>query len=87
MVNNEGPPLISKIGYTGEDGLKFICTMMPYIHLIWDSLIQLGVPKTLLVSGARDTLRFEAGMPLYGSMKWVKLNHKSMKPKEIRVCC
>lgn len=60
--NEKGPLLISRSGYTGEDGFE-IYAHDAYIHEIWDSLYTLGVQPIGL--GARDTLRFEAGMPLY----------------------
>ncbi|MFC1478582.1 glycine cleavage T C-terminal barrel domain-containing protein [Candidatus Margulisiibacteriota bacterium] len=53
--------IISRTGYTGEDGFE-IYTPNPVP--VWDVLLQKGaVPCGL---GARDTLRIEAGMPLYG---------------------
>lgn len=62
--NEHGPLLISRSGYTGEDGFE-IYTYDTYASLIWDDLYKLGVKPIGL--GARDTLRFEAGMPLYGN--------------------
>lgn len=55
------PAIISRTGYTGEDGFE-IYTVNPLD--IWQQLIRDGaIPCGL---GARDTLRIEAGMPLYG---------------------
>lgn len=53
----------ARTGYTGEDGLEIIA---PHhvIHRLWDDLIALGVKPCGLA--ARDTLRLEAGMLLYG---------------------
>ena len=57
------PSLISRTGYTGEDGFELFFDR-PNAETIWNKLIELGaVPCGL---GARDTLRLEAGMPLYG---------------------
>lgn len=56
--------LVSRTGYTGEDGFEFYLPPEQAIQL-WEALLQSGeaVPIGL---GARDTLRLEAGMPLYG---------------------
>jgi aminomethyltransferase len=55
---------ISRTGYTGEDGYEIICTPSDAPKL-WDLLLALeGVKPCGL--GARDTLRLEAGLPLYG---------------------
>ena len=57
------PSLISRTGYTGEDGFELFIDHSKAEN-IWNKLIELGaVPCGL---GARDTLRLEAGMPLYG---------------------
>ncbi len=58
-----GPLLISRSGYTGEDGFE-IYAHDQFMLTLWDKLYQAGV--TPIGLGARDTLRFEAGMPLYG---------------------
>ena len=54
---------IARTGYTGEDGYEVI---VPQAHAIdlWNKLIAAGVKPAGL--GARDTLRLEAGMNLYG---------------------
>lgn len=55
--------LISRTGYTGEDGVEIYVDPVGAPE-IWDALIDAGaVPCGL---GARDTLRFESAMPLYG---------------------
>ena len=54
---------MSRTGYTGEDGLEFSIAAEPGIHL-WEELARLGAKPCGL--GARDTLRLEASMPLYG---------------------
>ena len=55
--------IVSRTGYTGEDGFEIYCTHEA-INEIWDILLQAGVTPCGL--GCRDTLRFEAGLPLYG---------------------
>ena len=57
------PCLVSRTGYTGEDGFELYCAPGD-APALWDALIAAGaVPCGL---GARDTLRLEAAMPLYG---------------------
>ena len=58
-----GEALISRTGYTGEDGFE-IGGPNELIMELWDRLISAGVKPCGL--GARDTLRFEAGYALYG---------------------
>lgn len=55
--------LISRTGYTGEDGFEIYASDLA-INEIWDKLLSLEVTPCGL--GARDTLRFEAALPLYG---------------------
>ncbi|MFC1752887.1 glycine cleavage system aminomethyltransferase GcvT [Thermoproteota archaeon] len=50
-------------GYTGEDGYELLLHKT-IIENVWDSLVKGGVTSCGL--GARDTLRLEAGLPLYG---------------------
>ena len=60
----DGIPLfVARTGYTGEDGFEII---LPEQHAVtlWDALAAAGVRRAGL--GARDTLRLEAGMNLYG---------------------
>lgn len=60
----EGARLIlSRTGYTGEDGFEIYTTPANTVK-IWDILLKAGVQPCGL--GCRDTLRFEAGLPLYG---------------------
>jgi aminomethyltransferase len=59
--------IISRTGYTGEDGFEL--SMGAGIALgLWASLFEAGKPMGVIPTGlgARDTLRLEAGMPLYG---------------------
>jgi aminomethyltransferase len=59
--------LVSRTGYTGEDGLELYCAAEDAAKL-WDALLAAGADEGLIPCGlgARDTLRLEAGMPLYG---------------------
>ncbi len=59
----EGELFVGRTGYTGEDGFELI---LPHADLtaLWDGLAADGVRPCGL--GARDTLRLEAGMNLYG---------------------
>ncbi|MFH1693768.1 MAG: glycine cleavage system aminomethyltransferase GcvT [Bacillota bacterium] len=55
--------IVSRTGYTGEDGFE-IYGRHDFIVQMWDNAIKAGaVPCGL---GSRDTLRFEANLPLYG---------------------
>jgi aminomethyltransferase len=55
--------VVSRTGYTGEDGCEFIVPASLAVS-IWEQLIAAGAAPIGL--GARDTLRLEAAMPLYG---------------------
>ncbi len=55
--------VVSRTGYTGEDGLE-IMIGAKFALPVWEELIQRGAKPCGL--GARDTLRLEASMPLYG---------------------
>ncbi|NGZ73746.1 glycine cleavage system aminomethyltransferase GcvT [Saccharibacillus alkalitolerans] len=61
------PALISRTGYTGEDGFELYVSSAEAAG-IWRALIAAGEEFGLLPCGlgARDTLRFEAKLPLYG---------------------
>jgi aminomethyltransferase len=61
------PVLLSRTGYTGEDGFEIYCRPENAAH-IWQALLSEGQPEGVLPAGlgARDTLRFEACLPLYG---------------------
>jgi aminomethyltransferase len=61
----ESEVIISRTGYTGEDGFEF------YVHWndapkLWNILLDCNLIKPIGL-GARDTLRLEAGLPLHGS--------------------
>lgn len=57
------PCVVSRTGYTGEDGFEVIVPNALGVTLWSDFIAKGAVPCGL---GARDTLRLEAGMPLYG---------------------
>lgn len=79
-------------GYTGEDGFELICSAEEAAKL-WDALLAVGVAACGL--GSRDTLRVEAGLPLYGheleedlspisaGLGWVISKTKSFNGSEI----
>jgi aminomethyltransferase len=60
--------LLARTGYTGEDGFEIFASPQDAEHL-WAELSQAGASEGLIPAGlaARDTLRLEAGMPLYGN--------------------
>ena len=53
---------VARTGYTGEDGFELFC-MNEDAQAVWDAVIGSGTPCGL---AARDSLRLEASMPLYG---------------------
>lgn len=59
--------LVSRTGYTGEDGFEIYCKSEEAAKL-WEKLLEVGAEDGLKPCGlgARDTLRFEATLPLYG---------------------
>ena len=58
--------LVSRTGYTGEFGYEIFCGA-DKVGIIWDLLLEKGNGTVLPCGlGARDTLRLEAAMPLYG---------------------
>lgn len=57
------PAFIARTGYTGEDGFEIMLPPEAGLNL-WDHLLEQGVVPCGL--GARDTLRLEAALPLYG---------------------
>ena len=58
-----GDLFIARTGYTGEDGFEVVVPEAG-ARSLWDALLQAGVGPAGL--GARDTLRLEAGLNLYG---------------------
>jgi aminomethyltransferase len=59
--------LVSRTGYTGENGFEMYCASDNAADL-WENIFEAGFDAGLLPCGlgARDTLRFEAKLPLYG---------------------
>jgi aminomethyltransferase len=66
ILGNEA--IISRTGYTGEDGFE-IYIKNDYAETIWQKLLEVGKKYDIKPAGlaARDTLRLEAGMLLYGN--------------------
>jgi aminomethyltransferase len=62
------PAYVARTGYTGEDGFELFLDWADAVP-VWDALLEAGEPLGILPCGlgARDTLRLEAGMPLYGN--------------------
>ena len=62
------PALVARTGYTGEDGFE-VFVEWDRGPEVWEALAEAGAPAGTIACGlgARDTLRLEAGMPLYGN--------------------
>jgi aminomethyltransferase len=62
------PAWVARTGYTGEDGFEVYCRPSDAVG-VWEAFFASGAPEGLVPAGlaARDTLRLEAGMPLYGN--------------------
>ena len=60
--------IIARTGYTGEDGFE-VYLAPDAAPALWRALLEAGAPEGIVPCGlgARDTLRFEAAMPLYGN--------------------
>ena len=63
----ETPVIVSRTGYTGEDGVELVVDAGAAVSL-WERLLAAGCDRGIRACGlgSRDTLRLEAGMPLYG---------------------
>lgn len=61
------PCIVSRTGYTGEDGVELYLDSAQAEEM-WEALLEAGKEEGLIPCGlgARDTLRMEAAMPLYG---------------------
>lgn len=59
--------IVSRTGYTGEDGFEILCEPV-FLPFFWNMLLTRGEAEGILPCGlgARDLLRLEAWMPLYG---------------------
>ncbi|KQT01942.1 glycine cleavage system aminomethyltransferase GcvT [Cellulomonas sp. Leaf395] len=68
MTFEGNPVFVARTGYTGEDGFEFFldAALAP---ALWRAFLAAGQPFGLVPAGlsARDSLRLEAGMPLYGN--------------------
>ena len=62
------PAIVARTGYTGEDGFELFCDA-DRTREVWEAVAGAGAAAGLRPCGlgARDTLRLEAGMPLYGN--------------------
>lgn len=62
------PMYVSRTGYTGEDGFELL-VINEYVEYLWEKLLQEGSEYNIMPIGlgARDTLRLEAGLHLYGN--------------------
>ncbi len=69
------PCLTGRTGYTGEDGWEFYCPI-DQVGDVWDALMEAGADHGIkpIGLGARDTLRLEARMPLYGQEISAEIN-------------
>ena len=74
-----GKMIISRTGYTGEDGYELIIFNNEKIMKLWNEFLQTNIQLGLKPCGlgARDTLRIEAGFPIYG-----KEIHENISPVE-----
>ncbi len=63
-IMDAAPYLISRLGYTGEDGFE-ISVSVKDAAMVWDKLAQHAAVKPIGLA-ARDSLRLEMGYPLYG---------------------
>lgn len=61
------PAAVSRTGYTGEDGVELVVAASD-AEAVWEAILAAGESHGVVPCGlgARDTLRLEAGMPLYG---------------------
>ncbi|MEY3204960.1 MAG: hypothetical protein RLZZ21_1291 [Planctomycetota bacterium] len=61
------PAAVSRTGYTGEDGVELVVPAAD-ATAVWEAILAAGADRGVRACGlgARDTLRLEAGMPLYG---------------------
>lgn len=68
MLFDGTPVLVARTGYTGEDGFEFFLDAHAAAPL-WRALLAAGADHGVVPAGlsARDSLRLEAGMPLYGN--------------------
>ncbi|OIK11759.1 glycine cleavage system protein T [Bacillus sp. MUM 116] len=67
VIITDKKALVSRTGYTGEDGFEIYCKSEDAVDL-WNAILEAGKEEGVLPCGlgARDTLRFESVLPLYG---------------------
>jgi aminomethyltransferase len=67
VILNDKKALVSRTGYTGEDGFEVYCDAADAVDL-WNAILKAGEQDGVLPCGlgARDTLRFESVLALYG---------------------
>ncbi|MEH7546296.1 glycine cleavage system aminomethyltransferase GcvT [Neobacillus vireti] len=67
VILNGKKVLVSRTGYTGEDGFEVYCDAADAVDL-WKAILEAGTEEGILPCGlgARDTLRFESVLALYG---------------------
>lgn len=67
VMLGEVKAMVSRTGYTGEDGFEIYADSESAVYL-WENILSAGEKEGLVPAGlgARDTLRFEAALPLYG---------------------
>lgn len=67
--------MVSRTGYTGEEGYEIYAPNDGVVK-VWNALLEEGKENGIQPAGlgARDTLRFEAGMPLYGNEMSEEIN-------------
>jgi len=60
--------IVARTGYTGEDGVELFCAWRD-APALWDTLVEAGTPDGIeaIGLGARDTLRLDARLSLYGN--------------------
>lgn len=67
LLQGDVHAMVARTGYTGEDGFEIFVVPADAVD-VWRLALSVGTPEGLIPCGlsARDTLRLEAGMPLYG---------------------
>ena len=67
LLKGDVHAVVARTGYTGEDGFELFVVADDAVE-VWRLALALGAPEGLIPCGlsSRDTLRLEAGMPLYG---------------------
>ena len=81
VTGSNSPCFVSRTGYTGEDGCE-ITVDAEYAIPIWEAILKAGNSCGAMAAGlgARDTLRLEAAMPLYGHELSEEINPVQARP-------